>query len=282
MQNKLFSVNKTLNLNGKIVDLSEPKIMGILNITPDSFYSGSRFRDEKSILQHVEKMLFEGATFIDVGGYSSRPGAADVTLEEELSRITAPIQSIAKHFPEAYISIDTFRATVAKAAVETGASMVNDISGGQLDQDMLHTVAKLQVPYICMHMQGTPQNMMQHIAYNDLLKEVVDYFHYRIHQIHQAGIKDVVVDPGFGFSKTADQSFQLLKNLAHFQILGKPLLVGLSRKSMIWRTLNIDAEKALNGTTTLNTVALLKGASILRVHDVKESAEAIKLIKFVQ
>ncbi|WP_420577083.1 dihydropteroate synthase [Ekhidna sp.] len=261
-----------------MIDLSSPKVMGIINVTPDSFFSGSRKIDMDAILQTTEKMLEEGATFLDIGGYSSRPGATDISVEEEISRVIDPIKTIIDRFPEANISIDTFRSEVARKAVETGASMVNDISAGHLDESMLSTVADMGVPYIAMHMRGTPQNMKELTKYDDLLHEVVKYFSSVLHDCNRLGIRDVIIDPGFGFAKTAEQSFDLLNKLDHFHHLDRPVLVGISRKSMIYRTLNSTAEEALNGTTVLNTVALLKGAQILRVHDVKEAVEAIKLV----
>ncbi len=279
MQSKLFSTNKTLNLQGKLVDLSVPRVMGILNVTPDSFYGGSRFAEPLAILKQVEKMITEGADFIDVGGYSSRPNAADVSEKEELQRVLPTIQSIQKEFPNIVISIDTFRVEVAKQAVMNGASMINDISAGDLDIKMLETVATLKVPYIAIHMRGTPQTMTQLATYENLVKDITDYFHKKINQFQQLGIKDIIIDPGFGFAKTVDQNFELLSHLDYLQILGKPMLVGLSRKSMIWRTLNTTPDHALNGTTALHTIALLKGASILRVHDVKEAVETIKLVQ---
>jgi dihydropteroate synthase len=279
VQSKLFSTNKTLNVQGKLIDLSVPKVMGILNVTPDSFYEGSRFAEPAAILKQVEKMVAEGADFIDVGGYSSRPGAADISEEEELQRALPVIQSICKEFPGTIISIDTFRSEVAKQAVMSGASMVNDISSGELDGKMIETVAALKIPYIAMHLRGTPQTMTQHTTYENLLKDITDYFHKKIAHLHSLGIKDIIIDPGFGFAKTVDQNFELLTNLHYLQLVGQPVLVGLSRKSMVWRTLNTTPEHALNGTTALNTIALMKGASILRVHDVKEAVEAIKLVQ---
>jgi dihydropteroate synthase len=278
VQNKTFITNKTLNIRGRLLDLSTPRVMGILNITPDSFYTGSRTTSEKEILQKAEKVLGEGATFLDVGGYSSRPGATDISIEEEISRVRAAIQPIVREFPKAIISIDSFRSEVVRAAVGEGAAFINDVSGGNLDPLMFETVAKLKVPYILMHMKGTPQTMASLTNYNNLLKEMVDYFHQKIAALHHLGVKDVIIDPGFGFAKSVEQNFEILHHLDHFQVLGKPVLVGLSRKSMIWKTLDSDADKALNGTTTLNTIALLKGASILRVHDVKEAVEAVKLV----
>ena len=278
---ELFQTNKTLNCAGKLINLCTPKVMGILNVTPDSFYDGGRLADSDSVLKQAEKMLTDGATFIDVGGYSTRPGASDVSVEEELRRVLPAIQSIVKHFPEVIISIDTFRSEVAKQAVNEGACMINDISGGQLDPIMFETVASLNVPYILMHSRGTPQTMTQLNEYENLIKDIVGYFHQKIFTLLQLGVKDIIIDPGFGFAKNIEQNFQLLKDLDHFQILGKPILAGLSRKSMIWKTLKTNPEDALNGTTSLNTIALLKGASILRVHDVKEAVEVAKLMELV-
>jgi len=256
--------------------------MGILNVTPDSFYDGGRFQTDASILEHAEKMISEGADIIDVGGYSSRPGAAEIPETEEKDRVVKAISAIAKHFPGTIISVDTFRSTVAEAAVEAGALMVNDVAGGNLDPQMFQTVARLNVPYILMHMRGNPQTMSSLTQYANLMKEMLDYFHEKIHSLRQFEIKDIIVDPGFGFSKTAEQNFSILQNLEKFSILGKPLLVGLSRKSMVWKTLGVQASEALNGTTSLNTMALLKGANILRVHDVREAREVIKLFTSLQ
>ena len=277
-ESNFFSTNKTLNIRGRLIDLSSPKVMGILNVTPDSFYDGNRYTTEASISKQVEKMVSNGATFIDVGAYSSRPGADDVPQDEELKRAIEAIRIITKNFPDVFISIDTFRSEVARIAVQEGGCMVNDISGGALDQQMFATVAQLKVPYILMHMRGNPKTMTQQTEYSNILKDIVYYFHVRVSQLHQLGVKDIIIDPGFGFSKTAQQNFELLNHLEHFKILNKALLVGLSRKSMIWKTLQTKPEDALNGTTSLNTVALMKGASILRVHDVKEAMEAIKLV----
>jgi dihydropteroate synthase len=282
MQSKIFSVNKTLNVRSRLIDLSEPKIMGILNVTPDSFYDGFKYTDETSILKQVEKMVLEGADFIDVGGNSTRPGAENISEEEELSRILPAIKTISKNFSSAVISIDTFRASVAKRAVEEGASIINDISGGDLDSSMFETIASLQVPYILMHMKGTPQTMMKEATYENLLKEILDYFHQKIFKLHSHGIKDIIIDPGFGFAKSVEQNFDLLNKLDRLEILEKPIMAGLSRKSMIWRTLKTNPEGALNGTTALNTIALLKGASILRVHDVGEAKEVIQLVQHMR
>jgi dihydropteroate synthase len=276
---ELNSQSITLTVRGKLIDLQTPAVMGILNITPDSFFEGSRFTTEAELLKQTEKMLAAGATFIDLGGYSSRPGAQDISVEEELSRVLPAIQKIVKKFPEAIISIDTFRAEVARQSVLEGASLINDISAGELDIKMFETVAALKVPYIAMHMRGTPQSMKNLTTYNNLILEVMDYFMHKINALKKLGITDIILDPGFGFAKTAEQSFELLANLSYFKNLNRPILAGLSRKSMIWKTLDIKPEDALPGTTALNMTALLKGASILRVHDVQEAVQAVKLFK---
>ncbi len=252
--------------------------MGILNVTPDSFYDGGRYNQDDTFLKQAEKMIREGADFIDVGGYSSRPGAVDIPLEEELSRTIPVIHALKKEFPSVLFSIDTFRSQVANAAVNEGAAIVNDISGGDLDPGMYETISRLQVPYIAMHMRGTPQTMNQLTHYENLLKDLIDFFHQKIQRLTAAGVKDVIIDPGFGFAKTPAQNFELLKNLNQLHILERPMLVGLSRKSMIWHTLEISPEDSLNGTSVLNTIAILKSASILRVHDVKQVREVIALV----
>jgi dihydropteroate synthase len=251
--------------------------MGILNTTPDSFYEGSRAGSVANAVDRAGHMIAEGATILDIGGYSSRPGAADISEQEELDRVLPVIEVIIKNFPQAYVSIDTFRAGVARQAVERGACMVNDISGGSLDAQMFETVARLQVPYILMHMRGTPQTMKSQTDYGDILKEMVDYFQKKVYQLRQLDIKDIILDVGFGFAKTIEQNYFLLRNLEVFNILGLPVLAGLSRKSLIYKKLNIPVTGALNGTTVLNTLALSKGAAILRVHDVKEAVETVKL-----
>ena len=279
MQNNGFSTNKTLNVRGRLVDLSVPQVMGIVNVTPDSFFEGSRYTEVKQALKQAEKMVSEGATFIDIGGYSSRPGAADISTQQEIERIRPVVAAIAKSFPETILSIDTFRAEVARVAVDEGASIINDISGGDLDPAMFATVAQLQAPYILMHMRGTPQTMKEMNQYDLMMKDIVDYFHVRIARLRELKVKDIIIDPGFGFAKDIAQNFELLNHLEHLSVLGLPLLAGLSRKTMIWKTLGITAAEALNGTTSLNTIALLKGAAILRVHDVKEAVEAVKLVE---
>jgi dihydropteroate synthase len=278
VQNTGFSTNKTLNLNGRIMNLERPKVMGILNITPDSFYDGGQFTSEVKILAQVEKMLKEKADIIDVGGYSTRPGAKEISLKEETGRITSGIRTIVQHFPDTPVSVDTFRSEVARIAVSEGASMVNDISGGELDPKMFATVAKLGVPYILMHMRGNPKTMTGLTEYEDLTKELLLYFSTKIFALSQLGVKDIIIDPGFGFAKTREQNFLMLSTLEDFLIAGKPLMAGLSRKSMVWKTLATSPEEALNGTTALHAIALYKGASILRVHDVKEAVEVVKLL----
>lgn len=267
----------TINCRGTLIDLTLPKVMGILNITPNSFYDGGKYTNEKQCLAQVEKMLFEGATFIDIGAYSSKPSAEFVSETEEIARLVPAVQLILKHFPEALISVDTFRANVAKAALDAGASIVNDIAAGSLDEQMMQTVAEFQVPYIMMHMKGNPQTMQSLAQYDNVTKEVLFYFSEKIAQARSFGINDLIIDPGFGFAKTIGQNFELLSHLELFERLQLPILVGVSRKSMIYKTLGTTAESALNGTTVLNTIALQKGSNILRVHDVKEAIECVKL-----
>jgi dihydropteroate synthase len=251
--------------------------MGIINVTPDSFIAASRFEGTDAVLQQAEKMLTEGATFLDVGGQSTRPGSQKLSEEEELKRVIGPVKAIHKNFPEAIISIDSFYSSVAKEAIAAGASVVNDISAGSIDEKMIETVAALKVPYVLMHMLGTPQTMQQQPQYEDVTKEVLDFFISKKNELNKSGITDVIVDPGFGFGKSIAQNFELLRNLPVFKMLDCPLLLGVSRKSTIYKTLGISAKEALNGTTVLNTIGLMNGASVLRVHDVKEAVEAIKL-----
>ena len=253
--------------------------MGILNITPDSFYTGSRKQAERDIVQEAEKMVTEGADILDIGGYSSRPDAEHISTEEEWKRVEKAISSIVNKIPEAVISIDTFRAEIARRAVNEGASIINDISGGELDPAMFDTVASLQVPYILMHMRGTPQNMKALNEYDDLFAEIFDYFALKLNKLRDLGVNDIIVDPGFGFAKNISQNYELLQKMDYFRALGIPLLAGISRKSLIYKKLNSSPAEALNGTTVLNTISLMQGASILRVHDVKEAAETIKLYK---
>ncbi|SNB29997.1 Dihydropteroate synthase [Flavobacterium psychrophilum] len=267
----------TINCKGQLIDLSTPKVMGILNVTPDSFYDGGRFVSEKNILIQVENMLQDGANFIDIGGQSSKPKAAIVSIDEELKRVVSIVDLILKKFPETMISIDTFNSKVAQIAVENGAAIINDISAGNLDDNMFETIAKLQVPYIMMHMRGTPQTMQEMTNYDDLLKDILFYFSEKVAKARSFGINDLIIDPGFGFAKTLEQNFELLNKLELFEMLELPILVGVSRKSMIYKTLETTPENALNGTSVLNTIALTKGGNILRVHDVKEAVECVKL-----
>ena len=273
-----FTQTQTMNIGGKLLDLTTPKVMGIVNITPDSFYGGSRFNTEKEILTQVEKMLSAGADMLDLGAYSTRPGAEDVSAIEEANRLLPALKIIKSNFPEAIISIDTFRANLARMAVEEGAHIINDISGGEMDSEMFAAIAHLQVPYILMHSRGTPKTMYALNVYDDLMGEILLYFSQKIHQLRALGVKDIVIDPGFGFAKNREQNFSLLNHLSDFKLLGLPLLAGLSRKSMVWKTLDISPEQALNGTSILNTIALQKGAKILRVHDVAEAKQCIKLL----
>jgi len=272
-----FHKKVTLNAGGKLIDLSTPKVMGIINLTPDSFFADSRKQDIEAVLAQAGKMLSEGAAFLDLGAYSSRPGAKDISAQEETDRLIPAVEAIAEIFPDAILSIDTFRSQVAEAAVKAGAHIINDISGGELDENMFGMVAKLQVPYILMHMKGTPQTMAQQAVYEDVFAEVFDYFSTKYHQLIKLGVKDVILDPGYGFAKKAEHSYELIKRLQDFNVLQLPLLVGISRKRMIYNELGITAEEALNGTTALNAIALTKGADILRVHDVKVAVEAVKI-----
>jgi dihydropteroate synthase len=269
----------TLNCKGRLLVIDEPIVMGIINVTPDSFYSGSRQGSVDDALRQADKMLSEGAAILDIGGQSTRPGSEDIGTDGELQRVIPVIEAIIRRFPECYISIDTYYATVAKQAVDAGACIVNDISSGNLDNKMIETVAALRTPYIAMHMKGTPNNMQRHAEYENLTREVLDYFIKKTEQCRIAGINDVIIDVGFGFAKTIQHNFQLLKDLSIFKILQKPILVGVSRKATIYKTLGITAEEALNGTTVLNTIGLLNGANILRVHDVKEAKESVKLME---
>lgn len=268
-----------INCRGQLVDLSEPQVMGILNRTPDSFYASSRSNALSELLTQAEKMVKEDALFLDIGGYSSRPGADHVSEEEEIQRVIPAIKALRKAFPKTFLSIDTFRSAVAEAAVQAGADLINDISGGQQDPRIWEVVQKQQVPYVAMHMRGTPQNMQQQTQYEDLFKEIALYFSQLKTKAASLGINDLILDPGFGFAKTREQNFELLNQLELFRSLGLPLLIGLSRKSMIYKTLDTTAEHALNGTTALHAVALLKGASILRTHDVAEARECVRLVQ---
>ena len=268
----------TINCLGSLINLSTPKVMGVLNCTPDSFYDGGKFKDELSILNQTEKMLLEGATFIDVGAYSSKPGAETVSETEELQRLLPVVDLILKKFPKTILSIDTFRSEVAKKAIENGAALINDISAGNLDSKMMQTVGELNVPYIMMHLKGTPQTMQSLANYDSIIKEMLFYFSEKVALAKSFGISDLIIDCGFGFAKTLDQNYEVLRKMELFQTLELPILAGLSRKSMIYKVLETTAQNSLNGTTVLNTIAVQKGASILRVHDVKEAMETTKLI----
>jgi len=272
---------KQINCNGKLVDLSSAKIMGILNITPDSFFDGGKYNVPIQIISQVEKMLNEGATFIDVGAYSSRPGAKHISEEEELNRILPVIQLLAKEFSDIIISVDTFRSKIAEHCIDNGASLVNDISAGSMDSNMFITIAKLQVPYIIMLLEGTPKNMQSNPTYNDIVNEVLFYFSKKIVELRDLGVNDIITDVGFGFGKTLEHNYHLLKNLSLFKNLEVPILAGVSRKSMLFKPLNISPKEALNATTSANTIALLNGANILRVHDVKEAMQAIKVVELL-
>jgi len=270
---------KSINCNGKLIDFSTPKVMGILNITPDSFFDGGKYTNKNSIFSRVEKMLNDGATFIDIGAYSSRPGAKHISEEEELNRIALVIKQLTKQFPEILISADTFRSNVAKQCIQNGACMVNDISAGNLDQNMFSTIAALQVPYIMMHMQGDPKTMQNNPTYENIVQDILYSFSKKITELREMGVNDIITDVGFGFGKTLEHNYQLLSNLSMFKYLEVPMLVGVSRKSMLFKPLNISANEALNATTSANTIALLNGANILRVHDVKEAIETIKIVE---
>jgi len=269
----------TINCKGELVDLTSPKVMGILNLTPDSFFDGGKYKDESSILTQVEYMLDQGAAFIDMGAYSSRPGADHVSEDEELQRMIPVIDLILKNFPDTLISVDTFRSKVAAESIEHGAAIINDIAAGNLDKNMFATIAKHQVPYIMMHMKGTPQSMQKETTYDNLINDLRFYFSEKIQEATSKKINDVIIDPGFGFAKTTAQNYTLLHHLDMFQTLGLPILIGLSRKSMVYKILESSPQEALNGTTALHTVALLKGANIIRAHDVKEASECVKLVE---
>jgi dihydropteroate synthase len=274
---------KFINVRGNLLDLSIPKVMGIINVTPDSFYNGSRFNTDDEIIKAAFNIVIDGADIIDIGGYSSRPGAAEIPVEEEKKRVLNAVNIIIREMPDAVISVDTFRSEVAKEAVfDCGAGIINDISGGEADPKMFDVIGSLNVPYILMHMQGTPQNMQKNPEYDDVIADILHWFGEKIFKLKSLGIRDIIIDPGFGFGKTISHNFELLRRLKDFSITGMPLLAGLSRKSMIWKTLDISAEEALNGTSVLNTAALLYGADILRVHDVKEAVQAVKLVERIK
>lgn len=279
--NKLIRKKNSINCKGKLIDLSQPKIMGIINVTPDSFYDGGINQNLQSALYKAEKMIHEGADFIDVGGCSTRPGSMPPSLEEEKHRIIPVIESLNKRFPEIIISVDTYRSEVAEAAINAGAAIVNDISAGDFDEFMFSVIAKYKVPYIIMHIKGNPQCMQQNPEYNDVVKDVMFYLSEKIARLKQLNICDTLIDPGFGFGKTLSHNYQLLQHLEYFNFFEEPLVVGISRKSMIYKALETTPDNALNGTTILNTIAILKGANILRVHDVKEAKEVLKLLQYI-
>ena len=271
-----------INIKGRLIDFDTPRVMGIINITPDSFYSGSRYADEKSVLEAAGRMVEEGADFIDIGGCSTRPGAAEISIDEESGRVIPAVRLISSRFPGAIISVDTFRSAVAREACENGAHMINDISGGEADEAMFPLIGELNVPYVLMHMQGTPLTMQKNPQYDDIIADILQWYGKRIVALHALGVNDIILDPGFGFGKTVAGNFELLRRLDELTVAGLPLMVGLSRKSMIWKSLGITPGEALTGTTVLNTAALLKGASVLRVHDVREAREAVKLISLAR
>ena len=269
-----------INVNGRLMDLSEPQVMGILNVTPDSFYAGSRGVTEQSIVDHLHQCMNEGASIVDIGAYSSRPGAQEVSVAEEMERLRTGLELVRKHRPDAIVSVDTFRADVAKMCVEEyGVALINDISAGQMDNQMFTTIARLGVPYIIMHMKGTPQDMQIAPKYDHFLKEIFYYFSEKVQKLRDLGVKDIIIDPGFGFGKTLEHNYELMNHLEEFTLFELPILVGISRKSMIYRLLDITPEEALTGTTALNTIALQKGAHILRVHDVREAVETTKIVQ---
>ncbi len=278
----IFSKKRSLNLRGKLVTIDEPWVMGILNLTPDSFYDGGDFNNVQKALRHCEEMLQDGAKIIDIGASSTRPGAERLSPDEEIARLKEPLNAIRKEFPDAILSVDTFQAEVAKAATDMGADIINDISGGTLDDTMAKVMGELKLPYILMHIQGNPQNMQQNPQYENVFMEVSRFLSQQIRKFSEQGVADIIIDPGFGFGKTVEHNYELLNHLGDFQFLERPVLVGFSRKSMINKVLNTKPENALNGTTVLNTIALQNGADILRVHDVKQAVEAVKIVTFAQ
>ena len=269
----------TINIKGELIPFNRPLVMGILNVTPDSFYAGSRKQNEAEIAKQIESILNEGGDMVDIGGYSSRPDAADVSEAEELERLKLALELIKRDYPDITVSVDTFRSSIARTVVEEyGAAIINDISGGQLDKNMFPTIAALKVPYILMHMRGTPKTMQQQTDYNHLTADIITYFSEKVDELFQLGVNDIILDPGFGLSKTLEQNYELMNHLADFRLFGLPILVGISRKSMIYKLLGNTPAESLNGTTVLNTFALLNGANILRVHDVKEAVEAVRIV----
>ncbi len=281
-KNTVLPVQTTLQAKGRLLDISTPVVMGILNATPDSFYNLGRDSDTDSILRNAERMLNEGAAILDIGGASTKPGSTIIAADEELKRVLPAIEALNNHFPEAWLSVDTYHSKVATEAVLAGASIINDVSSGSIDSNMIATVAQLQVPYIAMHMQGTPATMQQNPLYNNVTQDILDYLKEMVDKCEAAGLKDIIIDPGFGFGKTLEHNYELLRNMHTMHIIGKPVLAGISRKGMIWKVLDTNPDGALNGTTALHMVALQQGANILRAHDVKEAAETIKLYKWLK
>lgn len=278
----VFPTNLTLNCGGNLVDLSTPKVMGIVNITPDSFYENSRFTEEKKLLEQVGQQLTDGATFIDIGAMSTRPGSKEISEMEETERLLPALRSVVKEFPSAIISIDTYRSEIAKKAIDLGAHLINDISGGKFDTNMIPTISKLKVPYIMMHTLAKPETMQHNPVYSDVIKEIIQFFSRQLQALRELEVQDVILDPGFGFGKTMEHNYHILKHFNEFNLLHCPLLAGVSRKGMIWKLLEITPQNALNGTTVAHTLALQNGAKILRVHDVKPAVEAIKIVDFYQ
>lgn len=281
-QDIVFYKKEKWNCNGKMLDISAPIVMGILNVTPDSFYDGGKYTEEFNIVEQAKKIIEEGAGIIDMGAYSTRPGAKDISKEEELRRLIPAIKTVRKNFHDAIISADTFRARVAMEAVNSGADIINDVSGGTIDDEMFSAVAKLKVPYILTHIQGTPQNMQKNPHYNNVIEDVKNYFQQKIKKLNELGVAEIIIDPGFGFGKTLEHNYELLNNLVAFKTFQLPVLCGISRKGMVYKLLKTKPENALNGTTVLNTMALLQGANILRVHDVKEAKEVLKIVNYYQ
>ncbi|OSZ79234.1 dihydropteroate synthase [Chitinophagaceae bacterium IBVUCB1] len=280
-KNTVLPVQTTLQSKGRLLDISTPVIMGILNATPDSFYNKGRESDADSILRNAERMLSEGAAILDVGGASTKPGSGIIAPDEELRRVLPVLEALHRRFPDAWLSVDTYHSRVAKEAVAAGASIINDVSSGSIDSDMIATVAKLQVPYIAMHMQGTPATMQQNPQYNNVTQDILNYLRTTIDTCEAAGIKDIIIDPGFGFGKTLEHNYELLRNMHTLRMLGKPILAGISRKGMVWKALGTTPDEALNGTTALHMIALQQGANILRVHDVKEATEVVTLLRYL-
>ena len=282
MNQDIFNKKKTsINCRGKLISTEKPLVMGILNITQDSFFDGGKYLTEKEWLAHTAHMLEDGAKMIDIGGVSTRPGSASVNEKDELTNILKVLIFVRKHFPQTIISIDTFRSNVARAAVDNGADIINDISGGTMDKKMFVTIAELKVPYVLMHIQGTPENMQKNPTYADVVKSIIHFLSEKVNELHQLGVNDIIIDPGFGFGKTLEHNYEILNKLDYLNLFDLPLLVGFSRKSMICKALHVKPENALNGTTVLNTIALLKGAKILRVHDVKQAVETVKIYELM-